>query len=112
MSLRIVSNVFQTIFAIFCVVSISIGVLMLVSSSAAHSDETLNSFHAELFAIMLILLPLTMFFIAKTVKSYRGMNTSYGLPDTPIKSFLLGAASTILVIMILVTIAIYILILH
>jgi hypothetical protein len=108
MASRTVQIVARYAFGVFAVLLMSIGLLMFVSSYLSRMEDTENAFSVEVLSIAIFLLPVAIFFSAKTVKSYRSMNSKYGLPDTPVRSFILMASSILLVIFIIVTIAIYI----
>ena len=108
MASRTVQIVTRYTFGLFTVVLMSVGLLMFVSSYQSRMENTENAFSVEVLSIAIFLLPVAVFFSAKTIKSYRAMNSKYGLPDTPVRSFILMAASILLVIFIMMTIAIYI----
>lgn len=104
---KTLSITLRTAFGIFAVITMSVGLLIIVSSDRNYSDTSLNSFTAMVMAVGLILLPLAIFFVTKSVKSYRQLNSKYGLPDTPMRAFVLMIASFLLIILIIVAIAIY-----
>lgn len=105
----------RIIFWIYCSISMIFGLLMLVSnlqSNEADADATVGSFGLVILSFVLILLPLAVYFTVKSVMSYQGMNSKYGLPDSPTRTFFLIGGSVFLLICMGVTIAIYIVVLN
>lgn len=99
-------KIISLLFVLFTIASVSLGVIMLVSGYHT-TDPLVNSFLSTVVAIALILLPITILFVAKTVRSYRALDTKYGLPDLPARPILLAGGSIVLFAIIIVIIAIY-----
>lgn len=104
-----VRTLFRYAFWIYSAVSMSFGLLMLVTGyqNLQDPDTAGDAYRLIIFSSTFLVLPVTIFFTVKAVKSYHGMNTKYGLPDSPTRPFILVAASIFLVMCIIITIAIY-----
>ncbi len=95
------------LFGLFAIASISLGIIMLVSGYQTADDPQVNVFRTTAMGIALILLPIAILFVAKTVRSYRALNATYGLPDLPARPLLLAGGSILLFAIIVVIIAMY-----
>jgi uncharacterized membrane protein len=100
------------VFGLFTIASISLGILMLAGSYQNYEDPQVNTLLSTVVSIALVLLPITILFVYKAVRSYRSLNTTYGLPDLPTRSLLLAGGSIILLALIVVIVTMYFFVLH